>query len=250
MVPILQSGDGVSRAAKRAADHAHSTGGGHVFRISLTCPLIAVGVALGLCAPTVQAQLVEVQETRFEITPFAGYQWGGSLEADVSGFPAGELQLPGSFAWGGILGFRTSHASAVELTYLRQDTDLNFDPISAGETQTGLEFAVNYIQLGGTWEFGQNQFRPFISAALGIGIFDPKDERFGSDTRFSWTVGTGGKYMFKSGRVGVRADLRLWVTPFPSGEYATWCDFYGCFVAEGTEWVTQGTASGGLVFAF
>ena len=116
MVRTTRPGDGVTRAAKRTADHAYSTGGGHVFRISLTCPLIAVGVALGLRAPTVQAQLVEVQETRFEITPFAGYQWGGSLEADLSGFPAGELQLPGSFAWGGILSFRTSHSSSVELT--------------------------------------------------------------------------------------------------------------------------------------
>jgi opacity protein-like surface antigen len=221
-----------------------------VFRIPIIRPLIAVGVALGLRAQTAQAQLVEVHETRFEVTPFAGYQWGGSLSADLSGFPAGDLELPGSFAWGGILSFKTSPASAVELTYLRQDTDLNFDPAGAGATEKGLEFAVNYIQAGGIWEFGQNQLRPFISAGLGIGIFDPKDERFGSDTRFSWTVGTGAKYMFKSGRVGVRTDLRLWVTPFPSGEYATWCDFYGCFVAEGTEWVTQGTASGGLVFAF
>jgi hypothetical protein len=249
MVPILQADDGVTRASKRAADQAHSTGGGHVFRISLTCSLIAAGVALGLRASPVQAQLVEVQETRFEITPFAGYQWGGSLEADLSGFPAGELQLPGSFAWGGIVSFRTSHASAVELTYLRQDTDINFDRAAGGTTKVD-EFAVNYIQAGGIWEFGQNQLKPFISLGLGIGIFDPKNENLGSDTRFSWTVGTGAKYMFKSGRIGIRTDLRLWVTPFPSGEYATWCDFYGCFVAEGTEWVTQGTASGGLVFAF
>lgn len=219
-----------------------------MFRISLTCPLIAVGVALGLGAPTVQAQLVEVNEHRFEFTPFAGYQWGGTRDANITGAPAGELHLPGSFAWGGILSFRTSPASAVELTYLRQDTDLEFDP-GAGETRTGLGFAVNYIQAGGLWEFGQNQLRPFISGSLGIGIFDAKED-FGSDTRFSWTVGTGAKYMFKSGRVGIRTDLRLWVTPFPSGEYATWCDFYGCFVAEGTEWVTQGTASGGIVFAF
>jgi hypothetical protein len=50
--------------------------------------------------------------------------------------------------------------------------------------------------------------------------------------------------------VGVRFDARLWVTPFPSGDYGTWCDFYGCFVVEGTEWVTQGTLSTGLVLAF
>jgi hypothetical protein len=239
----------VTRAAKRTADHAYSTGGGHVFRISVICPLIAVGVALGLRAPTAQAQLVEVNEHRFELTPFAGYQWGGSLEADLSGFPAGDLELPGSFTWGGILGFKTSHASAFELTYLHQSTEINFDRATGGTTKVD-DFSVHYIQAGGTWEFGQGQIHPFISAGLGMGIFDPSNENLDADTRFSWNVGTGAKYMMKSGRVGIRADLRLWVTPFPSGEYATWCDFYGCFVAEGTEWVTQGTASGGLIFAF
>jgi hypothetical protein len=223
-----------------------------VLRISISRPLTAAGMAFGLCASTVQAQLVEVHNTRFEITPFAGYQWGGSLETDVSNaLPAGELQLPGSFAWGGILSFRTSPGSAVELTYLRQDTDIEFDRATGGATTTLDEFAVNYVQLGGLYEFlTDQQFRPFLTGALGIGIFDPKNEELGSDTRFSWTVGTGAKYMFKSGRVGIRADLRLWITPFPSGDYATWCDFYGCFVAEGTEWVTQGTASGGLIFGF
>lgn len=223
-----------------------------MFRISLTRPLIAVGMALGLRAPTVQAQLVEVQNTRFEITPFVGYQWGGSLETNAGDvLPAGELQTPGSVGWGGILSFRTSPASAVELTYLRQDTDIELDRATGGTTPLEGGFAINYIQLGGVYEFrSETQFRPFLTGSLGIGIFDPKAEDLGSDTRFSWTVGTGAKYMFKSNRIGIRADLRLWVTPFPSGEYATWCDFYGCFTAEGTEWVTQGTAAGGLVFAF
>src|SRR5262245_66366470 len=77
MVPTPQADDGFTRASRRAADHAHSTGGGHVFRISITCSLLAVGMALGLGAPTAQAQLVEVTDAhRFEFTPFAGYQWG------------------------------------------------------------------------------------------------------------------------------------------------------------------------------
>ena len=61
-----------------------------MFRIPIICPLIAVGVALGLRAQTAQAQLVEVQETRFEVTPFAGYQWGGSLsDESLGGSPGG-----------------------------------------------------------------------------------------------------------------------------------------------------------------
>ena len=97
---------------------------------------------------------------------------------------------------------------------------------------------MNYLQIGGLYEFNYDrQFRPFINGSLGIGIFDPKTEGIGSETRFSWSVGTGAKYMFNSGRIGLRGDLRLWITPVPSGDYGTWCDFYGCFVVEGTAWV-------------
>jgi hypothetical protein len=40
------------------------------------------------------------------------------------------------------------------------------------------------------------------------------------------------------------------VTPVPSGDYATWCDFWGCGVAESTALVSQGHVGGGITFAF
>jgi hypothetical protein len=92
--------------------------------------------------------------------------------------------------------------------------------------------------------------RPFASVSLGINILDPAAAGIGSATRFSWNFGGGAQYMFASGRAGLRTDLKFWMTPVPSGTYGTWCDFYGCFVAEGTAWVTQGQVSGGLVLAF
>jgi hypothetical protein len=199
--------------------------------------------------------LEEVSTKRFEFTPIAGYQWAGSFETDAGNslLGAGELHLKPSFAWGGILSFLYGMHGAVELSYLRQDTDIEFNPLAGGPgpvlNQPG--FAVNYVQIGGRQGFGVSpQLQPFISGSLGIGIFDPKAEGVGSETRFSWSVGGGAIYMFKSQRVGLRTDLKLWITPVPSGDYGTWCDFYGCFVAEGTAWVTQGQATGGLVFAF
>jgi hypothetical protein len=45
-------------------------------------------------------------------------------------------------------------------------------------------------------------------------------------------------------------DLRWLVTPVPSGTYGTWCDYWGCYVTEGTEWLHQGSVGGGLIFAF
>jgi hypothetical protein len=225
-----------------------------MLRLSSILPTLAVGCALVLRPVTSDAQLVPTQAIpRFEITPLAGYQWGGSFDTDhFANIPAGQLEEESSFAWGGLLSFLTSEHTAVELMYLRQDTDLRFDPVAQRTRELG-GFANNYIQLGGRWELlpQQTAFHPFIAASLGINILDPEADNLDSRTKFSWTLGGGARYMFGSAqRVGIRADVRWLVTPVPSGDLGTWCDFYGCFVTEGTSWVSQGTAMGGIVIAF
>src|SRR3954469_4174527 len=213
---------------------------------------VGAGLALWRVAPPVQARLEEVSEKRFEFTPYAGYQWGGAFETDALSTvaPAGELRLNDSCVYGGIISFLYGMKGAVELTYLRQDTDISFNPV-VGTSTASSGFAVNYIQGGGPRGLGTGtSLQPFFDVSLGSGILDPKAETIGSSTRFSWSVGGGAIYMFPSQKIGLRTDLKLWVTPVPSGEYGTWCDFYGCFVAEGTAWVTQGQVTGGLVFAF
>jgi hypothetical protein len=216
-------------------------------------PLVAAGLACALGAMPVEAQLEEIHEHRFELTPFAGYQFGGSLETFANGtIPSGELELSDEFAWGGILGFVTTPETVVEITYLREDADISFKNDFSG-TKTALGgFAMNYLQLGGRFEFGPSPtLRPFVTVSAGINVLDPKTEGIDSDTKFAWSLGAGArKALGESGRVSIRADARLWVTPVPSGSYGVWCDFYGCFAAEGTAWVTQGTVSGGLAFAF
>jgi opacity protein-like surface antigen len=214
---------------------------------------VCAGLALWLAAAPVQAQLTEVSDKRFELTPFAGYQWGGSFDTEAGGtVPAGTLRINDSFGWGAVLSFLAQGGTAVELTYLRQDTDVEFERVAGTTTNLG-DFAVNYLQIGGRQEFGRGgRLHPFVTGSLGIGIFDPQPEggELDSSTRFSWSVGGGARYMFASGRVGIRTDLKLWVTPVPSGDYGVWCGFYACGVAEGTAWVTQGQVSGGLVLAF
>ena len=58
------------------------------------------------------------------------------------------------------------------------------------------------------------------------------------------------KYQRPDQAVGVRLDARWMVTPVPSGEYGSWCTFWGCVATEGTTWLNQGQVSGGLVIAF
>ena len=190
-----------------------------------------------------------VAQVRAQFTPFGGYNWGGTLQTDRQGsIPSGEVTLEDSFTWGGILSFVVQEGAAVELWYLRQDNQLLFQS-QGGATQTVGDFATNYIQLGGRWGLPlATAFQPFISASLGVAIFEPPRDLDGS-TRFSWSLG-GGFLKMVNPKFGLRTDIRWLATPVPSGEYATWCGFYGCYAAEGTEWISQGQVSGGLIIAF
>ena len=191
-----------------------------------------------------------VPPKRLELTPFGSYQWGGSF--DTQGFSnilAGEINEQGSFSWGAILSFLAAGNSAVELYYLRQDTDVEFKP-NAGQSRTvGSGFSNNYVQLGVRQGLPKTEgIAPFITASMGINVLDADNSS--SSTRFAWSLGGGAKWMAANQKVGLRMDIRWMVTPVPSGTYGTWCDYWGCYVTSGTDWLHQGSAGLGLIFAF
>jgi hypothetical protein len=217
------------------------------------CVLPAIAIAATIALPLAGggAQAPHRPPPRFELTPFGGYHWGGSLDTDAGGgLPSGELQEKSSFSWGIAMSFLAAGASAAELIYLRQDTDVRFDP-SAGDTRDVSAFANNYVLFGGRQEFPRpSGLNAFVTAAAGINILQPKSNDLGSTTRFAWSLGGGAKFLKPGQRVGARFDMRWLVTPVPSGEWGTWCDAWGCFSSSGTAWLNQGHASGGLVVSF
>ena len=212
-----------------------------------------VAALLLIATPSVVDAQVSYRSTtpRIEFTPFGTYQWGGSFDTQSFGtISAGELNENDSFSWGAILSFMAQRNSAVELWYLRQDTDVDFNP-NVGQSRTVGDFSNNYIQLGVRQELAAGaNMKPFITASMGVNVLDPKGGNLSSSTRFSWTLGGGAKWMASNNRVGLRLDLRWMVTPVPSGTYGGWCSYWGCYAVEGTDWLHQGSAGAGLIFAF
>src|SRR5262245_65868324 len=215
--------------------------------------VLIAAVLLG--ASSAQAQ--SGRYARFEIVPLAGYVWGGSyhLDASTGGIihPSGDLKIDDSFGYGIMLNFLAARGTALELTYLRQDTKLRFDPSgSASSFGPSADFATNYIHLGGRQEFGRNpKIRPFINGSFGLTVFDVKESGIGTSTNFSLSIGGGFESMFgKAQRYGIRGHIRGWFSFVPTDDYAYWCDFYGCFAAQGSESVSQGGVGGGLVIKF
>ena len=213
----------------------------------------AAGLFLSITSIPAAAQLREMSHgPRVQIAAFGGYQWGGSFNTTASGaVPAGTLHINDAPNWGGILSFMADPYTAVELWYLRQDNGIAFDRVSGLNTDLG-GFATNYFQIGARQEFPTGiPIRPFLGGGLGITVFDPKAGGLGTSTRFSFSLGGGAQWMAgQAQRFGLRLDGRWWVTPVPSNDYGVWCDYWGCFVAQGTEWVNQGQVSLGLVVGF
>ena len=145
-----------------------------------------------------------------EITPFAGFRFGGSFEDNTTGtdFRVGES---GSF--GLILGLRDTPETHYELFYGFQRTELNGGGIFGGTPLFDLD--IHYLHIGGTYEFpGDRKVTPFVSGGLGVTFLVPRGAGRDSSTNFSLSLGAGVKVPL-SGRVGLRLEGRGYATILP-----------------------------------
>src|SRR5678809_872184 len=157
--------------------------------------LLTTVLILSAAAAPARAQGGYTPPKRVEVTPFGSYQWGGSFDTQGLGsILAGEINEKSGFSWGAILSFLAAGNSAVELYYLRQDTDVEFKP-NAGQTRTvGSGFSNNYVQLGVRQGLPKTEgIAPFITASMGINVLDADNSS--SSTRFAWSLGGGAKWM-------------------------------------------------------
>lgn len=199
----------------------------------------------------------QIPTSSIEVTPLVAYVWGGGFPTNgIPNVPDGKLSLESGIGYGVEVGFTPNGNTWFELTYLRQSTDITFNPqgnstFCATRECTG-GFATNYIHAGARWEFGPKNLKPFVGGGMGITIFDPSADGWGSSTDFSLSAEGGVRYMFgKQQRFGLRGTFRGWFSFVPNGTYAGWCTIYGyCYAAEGSSTVTQGELSGGLVITF
>jgi len=215
-----------------------------------------------LAAASTAPAAAQIPTSAFEITPLAGYLWGGGFQTPANGvFPAGKISIQPSFAWGAEVGYTPSGSTWFELTYLHQSSDANFertDGAGCPVASCTASFSTNYIHAGARWEFGQRNIRPFIGGGLGVTIFDPGATAAGADlgssTDFSISGEVGFIYMIgkkaADQRFGLRGTFRGWWSFVPSGQYAAWCGYYGCYAVEESATVAQGELTGGLVIRF
>ncbi len=186
-----------------------------------------------------------------EITPIAGYRFGGTLLRydGVGGSTANAgLEVGDSATFGVHLGYRVSDFE-IEALYARQPTHLELPGLFTGAPL--LDLTLETWQAGGNYLIGTKDARvvPFIGVALGFTRLLPEAEGLTDETRFSASFAGGLKFWLGK-HVGIRLEGRAFVTVIESGGDETCGPNRGCASqVRGTD-LYQGEARGGLILRF
>ena len=204
--------------------------------VRLATTLVVCLIGLGVTS-TAAAQ-------SFELTPFAGWRFGGGFEDLATG--AG-IDLDDGLSYGLILGipWNAQHRSRLELIWSRQDTAIG--AASAGDP--GFDLDVHYLHVSGMVPFATSNDRLDVLLSIGAGatIMLPGIDGAGSEVRFSASAAVGLLY-HASDRIGIRLEARGWYT-FTEAGGAVFCSG-GCVVAFSGSGFGQGELTAGLQLGF
>ena len=198
--------------------------------------VVGIGTAYVLVGGNASAQPMQKALSHVELTPFAGFQYGGGFDTAAGR----HVSLAAGLDYGGVLGIRTGERWFLEALYSRQEAALGSD---------GGPFDVTVERLMGglSEERGNGPTKYFGVILLGATRFRPKLGDYTSKSNFTVALGLGFKHLF-SRNLGFRAEARGFYVRTESGG-GLFCAG-GCLFVFNSSGLWQGDLAGGLVLAF
>jgi opacity protein-like surface antigen len=143
--------------------------------------------------------------TEYAFTAFTGYRVSDSLEDDDE-LTEDHIDIDETSTFGFILSKRRDRLSTYDLYFSRQDTELDFR--TAGTPSDPLKLRFDYFHIGGTVDYEVDDMHPFATGGLGVTRITPANEVFGSETKFSFSLGGGIKVPIAE-NMGIRIEGRM-----------------------------------------
>jgi len=193
-------------------------------------------------------------QAKVEISPFAGYMFGGSLK-----LYEGKLKADNAANYGVALDIKVAPDMQIELLWTQMNTQAQFNSYYGYDYLATNKFDMNvgYIQIGSVREMDYGQVHPFGVVTLGATYFMPSNVTYRDDNssvnvddewKFSMTIGAGAK-IWITDKVGIRLQGNLMLPMFWGGAgFTVGTGGAGFSVGAGTSMV-QGSFTGGLIFA-
>lgn len=203
----------------------------------MRCVLVVVGVvmtAIGLARPA-DAQT-------FQVTPFAGYRFGGDLYEVMTGT---RLDIDGAASFGAVGDVFFDIGRSVTFIYSHQEAPIDVAVPGGGRTRVRL--SVDHWHAGATDELGGTpRVRPFLTGSLGLTRFGGAGD---TEMRFSMAA-SGGVKLLASPHYGARFDARVYAVFTDANATSGICGTGGCIIGLNVAVVWQAEFTAGFVITF
>lgn len=185
------------------------------------------------------------RQNAFELTPFLGYRWGGTIFADQTFLFGEDVNVAPSANFGVNFALPLGDSGLkLELMANRQASEL--------ETESGLfepnnevaDIDVTYLHAGLQIPFARSRnATPYVIVSGGLANLDPHVGGISSENRFSASAGLGVKVPV-SDILSIRLEGRGYYTALEEDDECTICDYFY------NEDFYQGEVNLGLAFSF
>lgn len=220
-------------------------GPGHIGR-ALAVASVALCVLSG-AAPAARAEVERIEPGMVQLSGWAGYQWGGEIDADI-----GRINIDSAPTYGAQAGLRVQDDGFAFISFTQQSTTarIRFDD---GQPSTTFDLDVGYLQIGGELDLHMHRHLvPFIGLSIGATYLKPNEPDASTEWFFSGSVIGGAKIPITK-HIGIRTQMRFLGTVISSDT-----DFYcvssggaACAISvDDTTGFIQGDITGGLYVSF
>lgn len=192
-----------------------------------------------------RAERYTSNDRSFELTPFVGYRWGGTIFADQTFIFGQDVDVAPSANFGVNFALPLGDTGMkLELMANRQSSELETE---GGLFEPGNDVAdidVTYLHAGLQIPFARSRnATPYFIVSGGLANLDPQLGGVSAENRFSASAGLGVK-MPVSDALSIRLEGRGYYTALEEEDDCTICDYFY------NEDFYQGEVNLGLVFSF
>ena len=184
------------------------------------------------------------RDNTFELTPFIGYRYGGTLYASQSSLFNQDVDVASAMNYGGQFGIPVGYEGMkIELMVNRQDTNFTRTNGLFSPDTNLANFHITYYQAGVEIPFARSRAAtPFFVVGAGFANLKPDVPGVSSDNRFAANAGIGVKIPI-SPNIGFRIDARGYFTSLNNNS----CN--SCYYNYNHD-LYQGETNVGVVFRF
>jgi opacity protein-like surface antigen len=164
----------------------------------------------------------------FELTPFIGYRWGGTIFADQTAFAFHQdVDVASSANYGVNFGIPLADTGMkLELMINRQNSHLQTEEGLFQPEDKIADVDVTYWHAGLQMPFAvSHNAVPYVVISGGIATIDPKVSQLTAENKFSFSTGIGVKVPI-SRNVAMRAEGRGYFTFLDDSNSSCHCDYY------------------------